>query len=617
MVRKHHRFPFLFPEAQVKSTLTGGSVSSAYSGPKYIVVSGGVISGVGKGLATASIGKILQHYGFKVTAIKIDPYLNYDAGTLRPTEHGEVWVTDDGGEIDLDLGNYERFLGLDLPRRHNLTTGQIYHTVIERERRGEYLGQTVQPVPHITDEIKNRVADAAEGSDIALVEIGGTIGDDENRPFLFAMKSLERDVGEENMLYALVTYLPVPAHIQEMKTKPTQQAIRLLSEHGIFPDFILCRAVDPIDEPRKKKIMVSANIPIDRIISAPDSETQYQVPLDYEKEGLGHKILNHLRLEQKKEPDWAEWSKLTGRIKSAQHRVKVAMIGKYVEIGEYELTDSYISVNQSLEHAGATLDTEVAITWIDSRKLEGAAAVSLDEYDGVIVPGAFGEGGADGVLEAIRYSREGQVPYLGLCYGMQMAVIEYARNVAGLTDASSAEIDPDAPNAVIDIQYSQREIIEESRYGGTMRLGGYAAVLRKDTLLVDLYERLGRIEDDAVRLEKMRQKPSENFRVGVILESERAIIERHRHRYEVSSKFVDLLEEHGLVFSGFHRRDDGTKLMEFIEIADHPFFIATQAHPEFKSRLEQPSPLFYGFIEACVARKVHFRHQGNGQPKSV
>ena len=592
-------------------------MSSAYSGPKYIVVSGGVISGVGKGLATASIGKILQQYGYTVTAIKIDPYLNYDAGTLRPTEHGEVWVTDDGGEIDLDLGNYERFLGLDLPRSHNLTTGQIYHTVIERERRGEYLGQTVQPVPHITDEIKNRVAEAAEGSDIALVEIGGTIGDDENRPFLFAMKSLERDVGEENMLYALVTYLPVPAHIQEMKTKPTQQAIRLLSEHGIFPDFILCRAVDPIDEPRKKKIMVSANIPIDRIISAPDSETQYQVPLDYEKEGLGHKILDHLHLEPKKEPDWSEWSKLAGRIRSSQHRVKVAMVGKYVEIGEYELTDSYISVNQSLEHAGATLDTEVEITWIDSRKLEGAEAVSLDEYDGVIVPGAFGEGGADGVLEAIRYSREGQVPYLGLCYGMQMAVVEYARNVAGLTDASSAEIDPDAPNAVIDIQYSQREIIEESRYGGTMRLGGYAAVLRRDTLLVDLYDRLGRIEDDAVRLEKMRQRPSENFRVGVILDSERAIIERHRHRYEVSPKFVDLLEEHGLVFSGFHRRDDGTKLMEFIEIADHPFFIATQAHPEFKSRLEQPSPLFYGFIEACVARKVHVRHQGNGQPKAV
>jgi len=593
-------------------------VSSAYSGPKYIVVSGGVISGVGKGLATASIGKILQQYGYKVTAIKIDPYLNYDAGTLRPTEHGEVWVTDDGGEIDLDLGNYERFLGLDLPRRHNLTTGQIYHTVIERERRGEYLGQTVQPVPHITDEIKNRVQEAAEGSEVALVEIGGTIGDDENRPFLFAMKSLERDVGEENMLYALVTYLPVPAHIQEMKTKPTQQAIRLLSENGIFPDFILCRAVDRIDEPRKKKITVSANIPIDRIISAPDTDTLYQVPLDYEKEGLGEKILSHLHLEPKSTPDWSNWTKLLKSIHDPQHRVRIAMVGKYVEIGEYELTDSYISVNQSLEHAGASLDTEVQITRIDSRRVEGASGdISLEEFDGVIVPGAFGEGGSEGVLEAIRYARENHLPFLGLCYGMQMAVVEYARNVAGLRDASSAEIDPDSPNAVIDIQYSQREIIEESRYGGTMRLGGYAAVLRRDTLLLDLYERLGRIEDDAVRLEKMRQKPSENFRVGVILDSERAVIERHRHRYEVSPKFVDLLEEHGLIFSGFHRRDDGTKLMEFIEIADHPFFLATQAHPEFKSRLEQPSPLFYGFIEACVARQVRERRQENGQPETV
>ncbi len=592
-------------------------MSSDYQGPKYIVVSGGVISGVGKGLATASIGKILQQYGYKVTSIKIDPYLNYDAGTLRPTEHGEVWVTDDGGEIDLDLGNYERFLGLDLPKRHNLTTGQIYHAVIERERRGEYLGQTVQPVPHITDEIKNRVTEAAEGADIALVEIGGTIGDDENRPFLFAMKSLERDVGEENMLYALVTYLPVPAHISEMKTKPTQQAIRLLSEHGIFPDFILCRAVDAIDEPRKKKITVSANIPIDRIISAPDSDTQYQVPLDYEKEGLGEKILNHLNLEPKTAPDWSNWEKLLGRIRDPQHRVKVAMVGKYVEIGEYELTDSYISVNQSLEHAGASLDTEVQITWIDSRRLEGADADSLEDFDGVIVPGAFGEGGADGVLEAIRFSRENDIPFLGLCYGLQMGVVEYARNVAGLTDASSAEIDPDAPNAVIDIQYSQREIIEESRYGGTMRLGGYAAVLRRDSVLVDLYERLGRIEDDAYRLEKMRQRPSESFRLGVILDSERAVIERHRHRYEVSPKFVDLLEEHGLVFSGFHRRDDGTKLMEFIELPEHPFFVATQAHPEFKSRLEQPSPLFYGFVEACVARQVITRRQENGQAEAV
>jgi CTP synthase len=529
-------------------------VKSDYKGPKYIVVAGGVISGVGKGLATASIGKILQQYGYKATAIKIDPYLNYDAGTLRPTEHGEVWVTNDGGEIDLDLGNYERFLGIDLPRTNNLTTGQIYHAVIERERRGEYLGKTVQPIPHITDEIKQRVKDAAEGFDIALVEIGGTIGDDENRPFLFAMKSLEREIGEQNIMYVLVSYLPVPGHITEMKTKPTQQAIRLLSENGIFPDFIICRAIGPLDDVRKRKIEVFANIATDRIISAPDVDTLYEVPLNFEKDDLGGKILEQIGLAPKEEPDWMHWSQLLERIRHPSNRVRIAMVGKYVGIGDYELTDSYISVNQSLEHAGASLDTEVEITWIDSRDVEGATVGErLEGYDGIIVPGAFGEGGAEGVIEAIRYARENGVPFLGLCYGLQMAVVEYARNVASLHDANSAENDPDSSNLVIDIQYNQRAIIEESRYGGTMRLGGYAAVLKRESLVLDLYEASGRIEEDALRIEQMRRKPEEAFRVGVILESERAVVERHRHRYEVSPKYVDLLEEYGLIIRSFSR----------------------------------------------------------------
>jgi CTP synthase len=572
-----------------------------YDGPKYIVVTGGVISGVGKGLATASIGKILQHYGYKTTAIKIDPYLNYDAGTLRPTEHGEVWVTDDGGEIDLDLGNYERFLGIDLPRTNNLTTGQIYHTVIERERRGEYLGQTVQPIPHITDEIKDRIKTAATGFDIALIEIGGTIGDYENMPFLFAVKGLEREIGEENISYILVSYLPVPGHITEMKTKPTQHAIKLLGEHGMIPDFIICRAVRRLDDVRKHKIEVSANISTDRIISAPDADILYQVTLDFEEEGVGLKILDHLGLEPKSEPDWGRWRELLENIRNPSHKVKIAMVGKYVEIGDYELTDSYISVNQSLEHAGANLDTQVEISWIDSRKLEGQCAIDiLSEFDGIIVPGAFGEGGSEGVIEAIRYAREHEVPYLGLCYGMQMAVVEYARNLVGLKDANSAENDPDSPHAVIDIQFSQREVIEESRYGGTMRLGGYVAALRRDSRVLALYEQTGRLEEDAWRIARLHQNPSEAFRLGVILESEKAVIERHRHRYEVSPKYVDLLEEYGLVFSGYHRREDGTKLMEFIELPDHPFFLATQAHPEFKSRLEQPAPLFYGFVDAVV-----------------
>jgi CTP synthase len=574
-----------------------------YDGPKYIVVTGGVISGVGKGLATASIGKILQHYGYKATAIKIDPYLNYDAGTLRPTEHGEVWVTDDGGEIDLDLGNYERFLGLDLPRTNNLTTGQIYHTVIERERRGEYLGQTVQPIPHITDEIKDRIKKAATGFDIALIEIGGTIGDYENIPFLFAVKGLEREIGEENISYILVSYLPVPGHITEMKTKPTQHAIKLLGEHGMIPDFIFCRAIRRLDDVRKHKIEVSANISADRIISAPDADILYQVPLDYIEEGVGLKIMDHLGLEPKSEPDWGRWIELLEHIRNPSHRVKIAMVGKYVEIGDYELTDSYISVNQSLEHAGANLDTQVQISWIDSRKLEGLSAFEvLKDFDGIIVPGAFGEGGSEGVIEAIRYAREHDVPYLGLCYGMQMAVVESARNLVGLKDANSAENDPDSPNAVIDIQFSQREIMEEGRYGGTMRLGGYVAALKRDSQVLRLYEQTGRLEEDSWRISLLRQKPNEAFRIGVILDSEKAVVERHRHRYEVSPKYVDLLEEYGLVFSGYHRREDGTKLMEFIELPDHPFFIATQAHPEFKSRLEQPAPLFYGFVQAVVTR---------------
>lgn len=580
-------------------------MQNEYKGPKYIVVTGGVISGVGKGLATASIGKILQHYGYKATAIKIDPYLNYDAGTLRPTEHGEVWVTDDGGEIDQDLGNYERFLGIELPKLNNLTTGQIYHTVIERERKLEYQGKTVMPIPHITDEIKRRVTESAEGYDIALVEVGGTIGDYENMPFLFAMKGLEREVGEENILYVLVTYLPVPGHIREMKTKPTQHAIRLLTEHGIFPDFLICRAVRSLDDVRKKKIETSSNIAFDRIVASPDSDSQYQVPLDFEKEDLGRKILRQLGLEPKEEPDWSNWGRLVEAVRHPGHKLKVAMVGKYVEIGDFELTDSYLSVNQALEHAGAALDAEVEITWIDSRRLEnGDVSEMLDGFDGIIVPGAFGEGGAEGVIRAIQYARMEGVPYLGLCYGLQMAVVEYARHAAGLPDASSAEVDPDTPNAVIDVQFSQREIIEESRYGGTMRLGGYAAVLKRGTLTLDLYERTGRVEEDAYRIERLMQKPDQSFRVGVIIRSEKVVIERHRHRYEVSPKYADLLEECGLVFSGFHRRTDGTKLMEFIELSDHPFFIATQAHPEFKSRLEQPAPLFYGFVEAALYRST-------------
>ena len=565
------------------------------------------MSGVGKGLTTASIGRILREYGYSTTAVKIDPYINYDAGTLRPTEHGEVWVTDDGGEIDQDLGNYERFLGLDLPRRNNLTTGQIYHTVIERERSGQYLGETVQPIPHITNEIKARIVEASQGFDVALIEIGGTVGDYENEPFLFAAKGLERDIGEEHFVYALITYLPVPQHVGEMKTKPTQQAVRMLSEHGIFPDFIVCRAETTLDAVRKKKIQVGANVPLEHIISAPDMATIYDIPLTLEAEGLGEKLLAKLGLEPRRTPDWSHWESLLQRSKAPNKTIEVAMVGKYVEIGDFQLTDSYISVNQSLLHAGVAHDAKVNITWIDGYRFErGELDLStLDDFDGIIVPGAFGEGGAEGVISAIRHAREHELPFLGLCYGLQLAVVEYARNVAGLTQATSAEFTPEGEESewhVVAVQESQKDTLRENRYGASMRLGAYAAVLKKGTKVLELYEQSGRLEEDTARIEQLLAQEDQAFRVGEIMpRRDKVVIERHRHRYEVSPRFVELLEEEGLVFSGYHRRIDGTRLMEYIELPRHPFFIATQAHPEFKSRMDNPSPLFAGFVSSALA----------------
>lgn len=581
-------------------------MGAGYTGPKYVVVTGGVMSGVGKGLTTASMGKILQQYGYRATAVKIDPYINYDAGTLRPTEHGEVWVTDDGGEIDQDLGNYERFLGLDLPRTNNLTTGQIYQTVIERERRGEYLGQTVQPIPHITDEIARRIRAAGEGFDVVLVEIGGTVGDHENEIFLFAVKSLERELGEEHFVHVLITYLPVPPHVGEMKTKPTQQAIRLLSEHGIFPDFIVCRAEHGIDEVRKRKIQVNANMPMDHIISEPDMQTVYDIPLALEAEGMGVKLLKKLGFVPQREPDWEHWKELVRRSREPSTRIRVAMVGKYIEIGDFQLADSYISVNQSLMHAGAATDAAVDITWIDGHAFEHGErdTQELDQFDGIVVPGAFGAGGAEGVITAIRHARENGIPFLGLCYGLQLAVIEYARHVAGIGQATSQEFAEDSDWHVVCVQESQKALLQEQRYGGSMRLGAYAAVLKKDSRVLGLYEATGRLQEDLVRIKQLLEIPEQAFRIGqVMLTRDKVVLERHRHRYEISARFVELLEEEGLVFSGYHRRMEGTRLMEFIELSDHPYFVATQAHPEFKSRMDSPAPLFLGFIQAALERQ--------------
>ncbi len=562
---------------------------------RIIVVTGGVISGVGKGTAVASIGKILQEYGFSVTAIKIDPYINYDAGTLRPTEHGEVWVTDDGGEIDQDLGNYERFLSIDIPRINNITTGQIYKEIIDKERRGEFLGQTVQFIPHVPEEIKRRIKLAANGNDFVLVEIGGTAGDYENLPFLFATKGLETELGRENVVHVLVSYLPVPPNVGEMKTKPTQQAIRSLMESGVMPDFVLCRSEKPLDEVRKKKIEIYANIPSENVISAPDIKTIYNIPLNFEKEHLGRKLLERFNVRPKKTPDWSEWNALVSRIQNPSKRVRIAIVGKYVDIGDFLLADSYVSINQALEHAGANLDTGIDISWVDAKQFEKDGTVALKDFDGIIIPGGFGSTGVEGKISAIRFARENNLPFLGLCYGMQLAVVEYARSI-GMEGANTTEVNAKTRYPVIDVLTAQKQVLAEKQYGGTMRLGAYAAVLEKSRVK-ELYKESGRMKKDADRIAKLKQDPAQAFRLGKL--DGDAVLERHRHRFEVNPAFVEQLTKAGLVFSGHHTRADGTRLMEFIELPKHKFFMATQAHPEFKSRLLDPAPLFLGFVKAC------------------
>ena len=563
---------------------------------KYIVVVGGVLSGIGKGIATASIAKIMKNYGYSVTAVKIDPYINYDAGTLRPTEHGEVWVTNDGGEIDQDLGSYERFLSCDIPKRNNITTGQVYKEVIDKERAGEYLGKTVQFIPHIPQEIIRRIKIASEGYEITVVEIGGTIGDYENIPYLFAVKSLSRMEGKDNLAVVLITYLPIPSHLSEMKTKPTQQAIKQLSEHTIFPDIIICRAKEPLDDVRKSKIETYANIETDFVISAPDVESIYEVPLNFEYEKLGIKLLNRLDLSPKKKADWEKWKKLTMGIISPKKSVKVAMVCKYLDIGGFSLKDSYISVSQALNHAGAHEQVNFDIKWIDAKEIEESGTDCLKDVEGIIVPGGFGNSGIEGKIEAINYARKNRIPYLGLCLGMQLALVEYARNVMGLEGANSSEFDRDTPHPVIDFLADQEKILAMKHYGATMRLGAYAANLKRDSTIFKWYKETGRWEKDKESIKRIK----EEFRLGIIDQKEPVILERHRHRYEVNPIYIKDFEKEGVIFGGYHKPFDGEVLMEFMELPDHPYFVSTQAHPEFKSRLEDPAPLFVGFLKSIL-----------------
>jgi CTP synthase len=547
---------------------------------RFVVVSGGVISGVGKGVITASIGKILQEHGYKTTLIKIDPYINYDAGTLRPTEHGEVWVTHDGGEIDQDLGTYERFINEIIPKKNNITTGQIYHAVIERERRGDYLGQTVQFIPHIIDEVIARVQEAADGYECAVIEIGGTAGDHENVPYLHAVKTLERQLGSAAVAHVLVTYLPVPGHLKEMKTKPTQQAISMLGMQGITPDFIVCRSHEPIDAIRMKKIEVFAHIPSERVLAAPDIQVVYEMPLILEQQQLGIKLLHHLNLESRTVAQWDDWKKRVYALKDSSKKVHVAIVGKYLDSGDFSMTDSYLSVYHALLHAAAQQGVGFSIDWIDAKKFEENAALldTLKKYDGIVVPGGFGRTGVEGKISAIHYARSNNIPYLGLCYGLQLAAVEFARNACGLEGAHTTEVDAHTAHPIIDILPLQKEILHNHRYGGTMRLGAYGAQIASGSVVHRLYQQWG------------------------TLEHANMVFERHRHRYEVNPLYVEQLASHGLFFSGFAMREDGTRLVEFLELPNHPFFVATQAHPEFSSRFEHANPLFAGFMHAACER---------------
>lgn len=536
----------------------------------YIIVTGGVISGLGKGITTASIGRILQLHGYKVTAIKIDPYINCDAGTLRPTEHGEVWVTEDGGEIDQDLGHYERFLDINIPKNQNITTGQVYGAVIDKERKGKYLGKTVQPIPHVTNEIKNRIRKPAEenGWDFVLVEIGGTVGDYENVLFLEAVRQMKNE--GEKVVFVHVTYVPMLDALGEAKTKPTQHSVKLLREIGIMPDFIIARSEKPLDHVRREKISMFCNVSEENVISNQDVNNIYAVSLSFEKQELCTKIFHKLNLRKDKN-QMEEWEKFICKIGRLKNSVKIGIVGKYFDIGTSQLSDSYISVIEAVKHAAWNNNLEPDIHWIDSKLFEEnpGKLTALDDLDGIIVPGGFGLSGIDGKIETIRYARENKIPYLGLCLGMQLAVVEYARNCCGLTGAHTTEVDKNAPHPVVDFIPEQVKILQESRYGATMRLGAYPAILKKGTLIHKLYD------------------------------SEK-VSERHRHRYEVNPEYVDKLERGGLVFSG--RSPDGI-LMEFMELPGHPYFVGTQAHPEFKSRPLKPAPLFNGLIKAAKNSK--------------
>jgi CTP synthase len=546
---------------------------------KYIFIVGGVMSGVGKGVSSSSIGKILQSRGLEVTSIKIDPYVNVDAGTMNPTEHGEVFVLDDGTECDQDMGNYERFLDRDLSGVNYMTTGSIYQTVINRERSMGYGGKSVSVVPHIPLEVIDRIDRAAElaKADLVITEIGGTVGEYENILFIEAIRMLKFK-HPNDVLVILVSHLPIVSEDNELKTKPTQQAVRALNGTGLQPDIILARAKYPLDEKRKEKISFNCGLREEDVISAPDVSSLYDIPVNFEKDDLGNLILEKLSMKPLAK-DMKEWRAFAEKIHNAKDVVRIGIVGKYFASGKFILADSYLSVIESIKHSAAFWGVRPEIKWLDSGQFEsvkdggrGAEGLKeLDGFDGIIVPGGFGSRGVEGKLAAIRYCRENKIPYFGLCYGMQLATVEFARNVLRLKGANTTEIDPKTKYPIIDILPEQKKLMAEKKYGATMRLGAYPAVLKSGTIAYKAY-------------------------------GHAKISERHRHRYEVNPVYVKRLEKAGLVFSGV---SPSRRLMEVAELprAVHPFFLGTQFHPELKSRPLSPHPLFKEFIKAAKARR--------------
>lgn len=539
---------------------------------KYIFVCGGVMSGVGKGVATASIGKILQSRGFEVTAIKIDPYINVDAGTMNPIEHGEVFVTEDGEECDQDIGNYERFLDRNIYEDNYMTTGKVYQTVIQKERNLEYGGRCVEVVPDIPNEAIRRIKKAGEKtkSDFVLIEIGGTVGEYQNLLFLEAARIMKIKYPND-VMFVLVGYLPVPRMLGEMKTKPTQHAVRTLNSAGIQPDFIIGRAPCPIDEKRKEKLSIFCNVKKENIISAPDIESIYEVPLNFEKENFSTKIINFFKLKPRKE-NLKDWKKLVNIIKNPhKKRIKIAIAGKYFKSGDFTLLDSYISVIEAIKHASYYFKLKPEITWLDTEEYEKKPAKikEIKNFDGLIVPGGFGSRGVEGKIKAIKFCRENKIPFLGLCLGMQLAVVEFARNVCNLKGANSTEINPKTKYPVIDLMKEQKKHIKERNYGGTMRLGAWECKIKPNTKAWQAYKKS-------------------------------VVFERHRHRYEVNNNFKEVLEKNGLLISGVNPQSN---LVEIIEFKNHPFFLASQFHPEFTSRPLKPNPLFREFVRAVLKEK--------------